>query len=101
MLPFSLMSMMYFDNTWCVPVVLIAITSGFYAATLEEYYCGRLDLPLLNGVSDGCLFIYAIGLVSAFIGTPAWQTKLFFNLTMTEIFSIALLTGSIITISSK
>lgn len=101
MLPFSLMSMMYFDNAWCVPATLIAITSGFYAATLEEYYCGRLDLPLLNGVSDGCIFIYAIGLISAFMGISAWQTKLFFNLTMTEIFVITLSAGSIITVTSK
>jgi len=101
MLPMSLIPMMYIQNRWSGPLILIAITCGFYAATLEEYYCGRLDLPLFNGVSDGCVIVYAIGLISGFTGFSYWNTKLFYQVTVAETFVIAFSLASAITIISK
>jgi ethanolaminephosphotransferase len=101
MLPMSLIPMIYLESKWFTPLILISITCGFYAATLEEYYCGRLDLPLFNGVSDGCVMVYAIGLISGLAGSSYWKTKLFYQLTMSEIFILAFFIASLITISSK
>ena len=46
--------------------------TSFHFATLEEYYVGTLDLPPLNGVSDGSIPIIIFFFVSGVMGTEKW-----------------------------
>lgn len=43
--------------------------TAFHFGTLEEYYLGILELPPLNGVSDGSLLMVAFYLAAGIIGT--------------------------------
>jgi len=42
--------------------------SPFYFATWEEYHLGRLDLPMINGVSDGCVIAGSIIFITGMTG---------------------------------
>ena len=41
----------------------------FNFATLEEYYTGSLDLPPMNGVSDGSVLIIGLYLAIGIVGS--------------------------------
>ena len=43
----------------------VCIMTGFYSATLEQYYVGKLNLPVINGVSDACVIIIGIETAAA------------------------------------
>ena len=81
--------MIRFGTTWCTPLTLVALTFGFYAATLEEYYCKRLDLPLINGVSDGCVIVYFIGIMSGLGGKEVWEIEVFYGFTFAQLIVLA------------
>jgi ethanolaminephosphotransferase len=51
--------------TWPSLAFGVCIMTGFFSATLEQYYVGSLNLPAINGVSDACLVIMAIDLIAA------------------------------------
>lgn len=93
--------MIYCQNPWYIPIALIALTSGFYAATLEEYYCGRLDLPLFNGVSDGCVVVYAIGLISGFANSGVWSAELLLGFSVSDVLLLAVVVCSAVGSVSK
>ena len=42
--------------------------TAFHFGTLEEYYLGILELPPLNGVSDGSLLVVSYYLAAGIIG---------------------------------
>ncbi len=72
-------------KNWQLIAFFVCVTMGFYTATLEEYYCGRLDLGVVNAVSDGCVLMYAIGIVSAVFGCGVWTAVKFHGYTLVEI----------------
>lgn len=74
-LAISLACLVGVGQTWYFPLVLLGLVAGFFFATLEEYYCHRLDLGVINGVSDGCLMIYAIGVLSGIYGVELWTME--------------------------
>jgi hypothetical protein len=49
--------MLFYDYPECIVFIWSCAFSPFYFATWEEYHVGMLDLPIINGVSDGCLLI--------------------------------------------
>jgi len=79
-LPLAAASIMQIGRSWYVAIGVACLSAGFYFATLEEYYTGRLDLPNPNGVSDGCVAVYLIGLLSAIFGCQMWKTPFIFGL---------------------
>ena len=81
--------MIHLGTTWYTPLAVIALTFGFYAATLEEYYCKRLDLPLINGVSDGWVIVYFIGIMSGLGGREVWEIEVFYGFTFAQLIVIA------------
>ena len=85
LLAITISSIIQLGTTWCATLFMLCLTSGFYFATLEEYYCGRLDLPIINAVSDGCVFIYAVGLVSAFFGCNIWKAQGMFGFSVAQL----------------
>ena len=54
--------------TWPSVAFGVCTMTGFYSATLEQYYVGGLNLPIINGVSDACVIIMAIDLIAAIKG---------------------------------
>ena len=50
-------------------------TMPFYFATIEQYYTGELNLPIINGVDDGSLGYIAVGFISAVYGCSWWKTQ--------------------------
>jgi len=78
--------------TWYMPLLTMWVTLGFFLATLEEYYCGKLDLGIINGVSDACIAVYIVGGLSAVYGCGVWQPKTFIGISLYEsIFYTALI----------
>lgn len=74
-----------------MPLLAMFITLGFFLATLEEYYCGKLDLGIINGVSDACVAVYIVGGLTAYFGCGIWQPKRYFGLSLYDtIFYLAL-----------
>lgn len=80
-----------------MPILTMCITFGFFLATLEHYYCGKLELGMFNGVSDACLFVYYVGLTSAFFGCEVWQQKRSFGISMYEMIFYGAIIMSLIT----
>ena len=64
----SLAALFQAGNGWPLHLLFVPVISGFFFATLEEYYTGKLDLPSINAVSDGAVLILVIHLISAFAG---------------------------------
>ena len=54
--------------TWYLAVCFVILTTGFCFSTYEEYYTGKLILPTVNAVSDGCFIIFAASAISAISG---------------------------------
>lgn len=63
------------NNILCY-VLLVFNMTVFHFCTLEEYYIGTLDLPPLNGVSDGSVPIIGFFLVSGIMGTNKWAMNI-------------------------
>lgn len=55
------------NNKLCYLNIVISM-AGFHFCTLEEYYLGILELPPLNGVSDGSIIIIIFYIVNGIIG---------------------------------
>ena len=64
----SVPSLVQTGSTWSFMMFALSITTGFYFATLEQYYSGSLALPVINGVSDGCVILILVELLSAYTG---------------------------------
>ena len=64
---------------WDAFLVLAAFSSPFvpfYVATWEEYYTGALVLPIINGPAEGVLMGVFISLISGWLGSSFWGTRL-------------------------
>ncbi len=101
MLPLAACSLMQVGRSWYLPLTTICLTSGFYFATLQQYYCGRLDLPIINGVSDGCVIVYVVGLVSAFFGCDVWKSQAAFGLNIGQLVIMGLAIMTVPTLCGK
>ncbi len=83
LLALSACSIMQVGPTWYFAAFVVSMAIGFYFATLEVYYVGKLDLPVINAVSDGCVLVFAICILSAItgsyichkrVGSSMWRT---------------------------
>lgn len=50
-------------------------TVSFYYLTIEEYYLGKLHLPMYSGPDDTSLFISGICFFTAYVGSDYWMTE--------------------------
>lgn len=97
----SLCSLLGLIGTPYFALVVMGITTGFFFATLEEYYCGRLDLPPLNGVSDGCVLIVGVGVLSGIFGCAMWSVKIFSTVSLGHVLVLAFLAAAVLTVGTK
>ena len=49
---------------------MIAVT--FFFNTWEEYYTGSLDLPIMHGVSEGCVISCVVMILTGYYGHEMW-----------------------------
>jgi ethanolaminephosphotransferase len=59
---------------WTVPGIFFCLLSGFvpfYIATWESYYTDRMDIPVINGPTEGLLIASSMCFLS-FVHGPAW-----------------------------
>jgi hypothetical protein len=56
------------NNILSLLFVIVPMTA-FHFGTLEEYYIGILELPPLNGVSDGSVLVIGFFLAAGILGT--------------------------------
>jgi len=50
--------------------LFISIT--FFFNTWEEYYTGSLDLPIIHGVSEGCVLCCVVMFCTGYYGHEIW-----------------------------
>jgi len=101
LLSMSLSALTGIGQSWLSPLLYVFMTTGFFFNTLEEYYTGSLDLPILNGVSDGCVLIYAIGIITGLYGTQVWHTQKILQLPLAELILYSLLFAGVLTVGMK
>jgi hypothetical protein len=53
-------------------LLFICFTTTFFFNTWEEYYTGKLELPLIHGVSEGCVVCCAICIWTGIYGQNIW-----------------------------
>lgn len=54
-------------------VLIVFPMAAFYIATWEEYFTGKLILPIINGPSEGLILGAALSLTSAIKGAEFWH----------------------------
>ena len=73
-LPLIFSRILQVGDNMIAKIFFFAIYQAFYLATLEHYYLGRLILPPINGVSDGCVFVTPFCIYTAYVGNNFWAT---------------------------
>lgn len=53
-------------------IVFFFVANGFFINTWEEYYTGSLDLPIIHGVSEGCVLSCILMIISGYCGQNIW-----------------------------
>ena len=65
--------------------------SIFFYVTLEEYYFGSLDFPILNAVNEGTTSTFIILLLGVFFGNDFYQKEIVFGFNIYQCILIGLL----------
>ena len=93
-------SCFYYNNIYQYLLVFIPLTFTFFLNFIEEYYTGVLDLPIINGVEEGSIYVSLIFFLSGYYGPNFYNTqyKVFnkYNLKISEINGIAVFIGAML-----
>ncbi|RHY45391.1 hypothetical protein DYB34_012065 [Aphanomyces astaci] len=96
-----------FGTGWKSVLMVLWINFAFIGATWEEYYTGTLELPIINGPTEGVLIAVVLKLATAALGTRFWhhdtfvsgvQNNTLFLFTMLATSSITVL-GNVVNVS--
>jgi len=60
-------------TTWKALALWQIVTLPFFFTTLEELYTGELVLPVVNGPTEGILFLCLTKLWTAYVGADWWE----------------------------
>lgn len=71
--------MIQVGNNYMVLLTVVATTSPFYFATMEEYYTGGLFLGPGNGITDGSVVLIALFIYCGAFGTSVFTKVVEFN----------------------
>ena len=93
-------SLFYYDSIYQYLLIFISLSFTFYLNFIEEYYTGFLDLPIINGVEEGSLYVSLIFFLSGYYG-PSFYNKTFtffnkYDLKISEINGLAVFIGSML-----
>ena len=79
------------DNNPLGILFVILSISGFYYATMEQYFTGVLILQVVNGVDEGSILNASLALVAAIYGPTYFpDTKVTFSLVHGSQYTLAL-----------
>lgn len=73
------------DTFWCYLVLIMVYTIFFYV-TLEEYYFGSLDFPIINFVNEGTTGMFFILLIGVIFGNEFYSEELVYGFNFYQIF---------------
>ncbi len=68
-------STFYYNNIYQYLLVFIPLTLTFFLNFIEEYYTGVLDLPVINGVEEGSIYVSGIFFLSGYYGADFYNFK--------------------------
>lgn len=77
---------------WCYACFFL-LFQIFFFVTLEEYYHGALDFPIINAVNEGTTSTFLILLVGVFMGNGVYQHEIFYGFKLYEIIFGAIILG--------
>lgn len=69
---------------WCYLAFLLLYQIFFYV-TLEEYYFGSLDFPIINAVNEGTTSTFLILMIGVVMGNGVYQQEVFYGFKFYEI----------------
>uniref|UniRef100_A0AAV1UPU4 CDP-alcohol phosphatidyltransferase n=1 Tax=Peronospora matthiolae TaxID=2874970 RepID=A0AAV1UPU4_9STRA len=72
----TMASVLQLGATWKTLAVVLSGHFAFIFATWEEYYSGSLELPVINGPTEGILLGIALKLFTACVGVDFWTHEL-------------------------
>ena len=67
------------DNIWMY-IAFVFLYQIFFLMTLEEYFYGSLDLPIINAVNEGSTGICLFLILGAFMGNEVYHTEVIWNI---------------------
>lgn len=73
------------ETFWCYLVLLMVFQIFFYI-TLEEYYMGSLDFPIINFVNEGTTGMFGILLIGVIFGNEFYSKELLYGFNFYQIF---------------
>lgn len=76
------------DRVWCYLVLLMVFQIFFYV-TLEEYYFGSLDFPMINFVNEGTTGMFCFLLLGVCFGNEFYSTEVLLGLQFYQCFLLA------------
>lgn len=77
---------------WCYLSFLLLYQIFFYV-TLEEYYQGALDFPIVNAVNEGTTSTFLILLVGVFMGNEVYQHEIAYGFKFYELIFGSIVVG--------
>ncbi|CAI5713617.1 unnamed protein product [Hyaloperonospora brassicae] len=72
----TMASVLQLGATWKTLGLVLSGHFAFIFATWEEYYSGSLELPVINGPTEGILLGVALKLFTALVGVDFWTHEL-------------------------
>lgn len=66
-------SLFYYDNIYQYLLIFFPLTFTFFFNFVEEYYTGVLDLPVINGVEEGSIYVSSVFFVSGLCGAELYN----------------------------
>ncbi|TDH68473.1 hypothetical protein CCR75_001427 [Bremia lactucae] len=94
----TMVSILQMGTTWKTVVFVLSGHFVFIFATWEEYYSGSLELPLINGPTEGILLGIALKLFTAVVGVDFWNQDLLEGVQNNSIFVIFTTIGAFVTL---
>ena len=71
----SLARIYYLGSSAFLLVPFVIGSYPFFLATLEEYYVGSLNLPIINGPNEGCFIILGLFLLPGVIPNSTFDSE--------------------------
>ena len=69
-------SFFYFNNVLQYLLIFFPLTFTFFMNFIEEYYTGVLDLPVINGVEEGSIYVSLTMFLSGYFGPEIFEKKI-------------------------
>jgi len=72
----TLFTVIQLGNSFWSMISFVAVAATFFIASWEEYHLNILDLPWINGATEGQFGIVLVYFFSGLVGTNYWNNEL-------------------------